>query len=135
VLRHSSGIEILPYLLNLQCGSFPMDVMATGTQTNGRANAQSAFNDRHGHLGEQFPGALGTIHWEANLWFIHSRQLPFLLRDTNDYTFCLPRFVQKRACKAEDDRAVKYRDCRRDQAALLQGTIEGAASKLFVGQD
>jgi hypothetical protein len=87
VLRHSSGIEILPYLLNFQCRSFPMYIMASGTQTNGRAGAQSSFNDGHGHLGEQFLGAQGTTHREANLWFIHSRQLPFLLRDTNDYTF------------------------------------------------
>ena len=87
MLRHSSGIEILAYLLNFQRRSLPMHIMANGAQTNGRAGAQSSFNDRHGHLGEQFLGAQGTTHREANLWFIHSRQLPFLLRDTNDYTF------------------------------------------------
>jgi len=67
VLRRSSGIEILPYLLNFQCRGFPMHIMASGTQMNGRANAQRSFNDRYGHLGEQFLGAQGTTHREANL--------------------------------------------------------------------
>jgi len=44
-----------------------MHIMASGTQMNGRANAQRSFNDRHGHLGEQFLGAQGTTHREANL--------------------------------------------------------------------
>jgi hypothetical protein len=67
VLRRSSGIEILPYLLNFQCRGFPMHIMASGTQMNGRAGAQRSFNDRHGHSGEQFLGAQGTTHREANL--------------------------------------------------------------------
>src|SRR6266404_6598191 len=85
VLSHSGSIEILPYLLDFRCGSLPVDVMASGAQANGCPDAQSSRNDSHRHSGQQLPGAQGTTHREADFWFIHSRQLPLLLRDTNDY--------------------------------------------------
>src|SRR5229473_1623570 len=66
-----AGTEIPAYLLDLQFGGIPGDIMATGMQSNRRSNHERLGDQSNRQLCQQRSCAYGTGHGKAN-----SRLLP-----------------------------------------------------------
>src|ERR1700688_4930612 len=78
MLGDHAGTEILAYLLDLQFGRIPTDIMATGMQTDWRSRDERLCNQSNRQLRQQRSCAHGTGYRKANSRLLPSAVIPIL---------------------------------------------------------
>jgi hypothetical protein len=71
-----AGTEILAYLLDLQLGGIPIDIVAAGMQTDGRSHEKRLCNHSNRQLHQQRLCAQGAGHGKADSRLLPSAVIP-----------------------------------------------------------